>query len=57
MPKKKKKAVRNPITGEIDHYTKTVGLRDPISGKIEKKDTKRESGKKRFSKKDIHYLG
>jgi len=59
MPKKKKKAVRDPITGKIDHYTntKTVGLRDPISGKIVKRIPKEIAEKKRFSSKDVYSFG
>jgi len=42
--KKKKKAVRNPMMGKIDRYANTtVGLRDPISGKIVKRIPKEKA--------------
>ena len=44
MLKKKKKAVENPIMGKIDRYANTtVGLRDPISGKIVKRIPKEKA--------------
>ena len=32
----KRKAVRNFVTGKVDHYThtKTVGIRHPVTGEI-----------------------
>ena len=58
MPKKKKKAVRNPITGKIDHYTntKTVGLRDPISGKIVKRIPKEIAEKRGLAERTYTLL-
>jgi len=49
--KKKRKAVRNFLTGEISHYTntKTVGLRDPFSGRIEKRVSKKDAEKRGIS--------
>ncbi|MCD6371323.1 MAG: hypothetical protein J7L39_01230 [Candidatus Aenigmarchaeota archaeon] len=46
--KTKRRAVRDPLTGRIDHYTntKTVGLRDPFTGRIVKRISK-EKAKKR----------
>ena len=44
MPKIKRKAVRNIFTGKVDHFTgsKTVGIRNPITGKIEKREKKKK---------------
>lgn len=41
----KKKAVRNFITGRVDHFTgsKTIGIRDPITGKIIKRAKKKSN--------------
>ena len=46
--KTKRRAVRNPITGEVMHYTntKTVGLRNPITGAIARRESK-STAKKR----------
>ena len=43
--KTKRKAVRNQISGKIDHYTntKTVGLRHPLTGKIKKRISKKKA--------------
>lgn len=43
----KRKAVRNFITGKVDHYTgtKTVGLRNFATGKIEKRISKKKASK------------
>ncbi|MFH1364694.1 MAG: hypothetical protein ABIH52_03470 [Candidatus Aenigmatarchaeota archaeon] len=50
MPKRKtqRKAVRDPVTGRISHYTstKTVGLRSPITGRIEKRISKKKAKKR-----------
>jgi hypothetical protein len=45
MAKKKRKAVRNPITGKVDHYTntKTMGIRHPVTGKIVKRIKKKKA--------------
>ncbi len=42
--KTKRKAVRNPVTGKVDHYTntKTIGIRNPLTGKIEKRVKKKK---------------
>lgn len=54
----KRKAVRNPITGEIEYYTntKTVGLRDPFTGKIVKRISKTEAEKRVIATR-IYTLG
>ncbi|MFO7872117.1 MAG: hypothetical protein R6U26_00570 [Candidatus Undinarchaeales archaeon] len=51
--KTKRKAVRNPITGKVDHYTntKSVGLRDPFDGKIKKRVSKKKAKKRGIAKR------
>jgi len=41
--KAKRRAVRDFITGKIDHYTgtKTIGIREPITGRIVKRVPKK----------------
>jgi hypothetical protein len=43
MAKPKRRAVRNFITGKVDHYThtKTVGIRNPITGEIVRREKKK----------------
>lgn len=50
MAKAKRKAVRNFITGKVDHYThtKTVGVRNPITGNIVRRVSKRSKKKSFF---------
>lgn len=49
----RKKAVRNPITGKITHYTntKTVGLRNPITGNIVKRVSAKKAKKRGAAKR------
>jgi hypothetical protein len=45
MAKTKRRAVKNPITGKVEFYqgSKTMGIRDPISGEIIKRVKKEKS--------------
>ena len=40
-----KKAIRDSLTGKVDHYTntKSVGLRNPFTGQIEKRISKEKA--------------
>ena len=50
MAKTRRKAVRNIITGKVDHYThtKTIGIRNPITGRIEKRIKKKRKSNRFF---------
>lgn len=51
--KTKRRAVRNLITGKVMYYTgtKTVGLRNPLTGKIERRISKREAEKRGMARR------
>lgn len=53
-----KRAVRNPITGQVDYYTntKTVGLRNVITGRIEKRISRKDAEKRGIAGR-IYTLG
>ena len=46
MARTRRRAVKNPITGKVEFYqgSKTIGLRNPISGKIVKRVKKKKDG-------------
>jgi hypothetical protein len=51
--KTKRRAVRSLVTGKVIYYTgtKTVGLRSPLTGKIEKRISKEEAEKRGMARR------